>query len=168
MAQLTLKLMSPTKACPIVLRDANALEVLAFQHPLAGLQLVKGGMERGETPQQAAERELREEAGLEGRALLDLGMWASGHEGQVWSLQLCGVTSPLPERWTHRAPDDGGHEFRFFWHPLHEEPGAQWHPVYRRLLSHLKSMSLDGSLNKSPQPQAAGSPHVARLGQPQR
>jgi 8-oxo-dGTP pyrophosphatase MutT (NUDIX family) len=152
--------MNPTKACPIVLRETSALEVLAFEHPLAGLQLVKGSIEPGETPQEAAERELKEEAGVEGRALLDLGTWDSNHEGQVWSLQLCGVASSLPDRWSHRTADDGGHEFGFFWHPLHEEPGAQWHPVYRRALSHLRGMSLNMSIDTDPQQQAGASPRM--------
>ena len=103
--------MKPTKACPVVLREIDALEVLGFEHPLAGLQLVKGGIEIGETPPQAAERELREEAGVKGRALLDLGIWESGHEGELWCLQLCRVAPDLPDRWTHHTLDDGGHEF---------------------------------------------------------
>jgi len=47
------------KACPVVLRvSKEILEVLAFIHPSAGKQFVKGTIENGETPQQAAEREL--------------------------------------------------------------------------------------------------------------
>jgi 8-oxo-dGTP pyrophosphatase MutT (NUDIX family) len=64
---------SPSKACAIVIRAPAAIEVLAFEHPLAGLQLVKGTIEAGETPQQAAVRELREEAGFGARAVEDLG-----------------------------------------------------------------------------------------------
>jgi 8-oxo-dGTP pyrophosphatase MutT (NUDIX family) len=66
---------SPSKACAVVIRSPDAIEVLAFEHPLAGFQLVKGTIEGGETPQQAAVRELREEAGFEARAVEDLGEW---------------------------------------------------------------------------------------------
>ena len=37
--------MAVDKACPVVLRHTTELEVLAFRHPLAGLQLVKGTVE---------------------------------------------------------------------------------------------------------------------------
>lgn len=53
------------KACPIVLQMRNQrIEVLAFSHPLAGKQFVKGTTEVGEAPIVAAERELRQESGL--------------------------------------------------------------------------------------------------------
>lgn len=37
--------MRANKACPVVLRHSTELEILAFRHPLAGLQLVKGTVE---------------------------------------------------------------------------------------------------------------------------
>ncbi|MHC8286071.1 NUDIX domain-containing protein [Pseudomonas sp. XS1P51] len=46
------------KACPVVLRNIEQLEILAFRHPLAGLQLVKGSVEPGELTGAAAVREL--------------------------------------------------------------------------------------------------------------
>ncbi len=53
------------KACPVVTRPgAGAPEVLAFVHPLAGRQFVKGSVEPNEPPQLAAARELFEESGL--------------------------------------------------------------------------------------------------------
>ncbi|WP_410001350.1 NUDIX domain-containing protein [Rhizobium leguminosarum] len=42
----------------------QGLEILAFTHPSAGNQFVKGTVEEGERPQDAAARELREESGL--------------------------------------------------------------------------------------------------------
>ncbi|WP_272972120.1 NUDIX domain-containing protein [Comamonas terrigena] len=54
----------PGKACPVVIRGLGTIEILAFEHPLAGLQLVKGTIEPGETSAAAALRELREESGL--------------------------------------------------------------------------------------------------------
>ena len=51
------------KAWPIVLREKDgAIEVLAFQHPQAGKQFVKGTIELDEDPVAAAARELREAA----------------------------------------------------------------------------------------------------------
>ena len=43
------------KACPVILRvnQNNELEILAFKHPMAGNQLVKGTIEDGETLEQA-------------------------------------------------------------------------------------------------------------------
>lgn len=53
------------KACPIVYRRCDGgAEVLAFIHPSAGKQFVKGTIEPGETPLDAADRELWEESGL--------------------------------------------------------------------------------------------------------
>jgi 8-oxo-dGTP pyrophosphatase MutT (NUDIX family) len=50
---------------------------MAFRHPLAGCQLVKGSIEN-EEPSAAAVRELYEEAGVRALADSDLGLWDSG------------------------------------------------------------------------------------------
>ena len=129
----------PGKACPVVIRDHGHIEILAFAHPLAGLQLVKGTIEPGETSAAAALRELREESGLHAsRVMADLGVWASGYENQIWAFYLCEVHHP-PDSWTHRTSDNGGHDFRFFWHPLSQQPSAQWHWVYQRALQYIAS-----------------------------
>lgn len=60
--------MTADKACPVVLRSRETLEILAFEHPLAGLQLVKGSVEPGESTDMAAVRELMEEAGIQSEA----------------------------------------------------------------------------------------------------
>uniref|UniRef100_UPI00124C1F65 NUDIX domain-containing protein n=1 Tax=Acinetobacter ursingii TaxID=108980 RepID=UPI00124C1F65 len=53
------------KVVPILIRrKAQTLEILAFRHPLAGIQLVKGSIEPNETYDYAAIRELFEESGL--------------------------------------------------------------------------------------------------------
>ena len=53
--------METEKVCPYVLRGAgDRLEVLAFRHPLAGCQLVKGSLEPGERVVVGALRELAE------------------------------------------------------------------------------------------------------------
>ncbi|WP_284619594.1 NUDIX hydrolase [Aquabacterium humicola] len=132
--------MTPTKACPVVLRgEGTATEILAFVHPLAGRQLVKGTIEPGESPAQAALRELAEEAGLQATVAAGaLGDWPSGFRGQVWSFQRVHCVGPMPDGWTHACADDGGHVFRFFWHRLHGAPGADWHGVYVDALRFLR------------------------------
>jgi 8-oxo-dGTP pyrophosphatase MutT (NUDIX family) len=84
-------------------------------------------------------RELREESGLEAsEVLLDLGVWASGYEDQIWAFHLCAVVSS-PESWTYRTGDDGGHDFKFFWHPLAQPPDERWHQVFQGALKYIAS-----------------------------
>jgi 8-oxo-dGTP pyrophosphatase MutT (NUDIX family) len=132
--------MIPNKACPVVWRAcARGLEVLAFEHPLAGLQLVKGSIEPGETPQAAALRELEEESGIaQAVAVRHLGLWPSGHEAQVWSFHEVSVEPVLPRTWLHHTADDGGQVFRFFWQPLSELVSTQWHPVFAGALGFMR------------------------------
>jgi len=42
------------KVCPVVFRDASMRQILAFEHPRRGVQLVKGGVEPGESVRAAA------------------------------------------------------------------------------------------------------------------
>jgi 8-oxo-dGTP pyrophosphatase MutT (NUDIX family) len=126
-----------------VLRGSDELEVLAFRHPLAGLQLVKGTIEQGETAREAALRELGEESGIHNASIVaDLGFWESGYEGQVWSFHLCQVSEDLPDAWVHHAPDDGGRDFHFFWYRLSDKPTKEWADVFRAALSLLRGILL--------------------------
>lgn len=126
-----------------MLRGSGEVEVLAFRHPLAGLQLVKGTIEQGETAREAALRELGEESGIhEASIVADLGVWASGYKDQVWSFHLCQVSEPLPDEWVHHAPDDGGHDFHFFWHRLADKPKGEWAAIYRAALALLREKLL--------------------------
>jgi 8-oxo-dGTP pyrophosphatase MutT (NUDIX family) len=123
------------KACPIVLRHGQpGVQILLFVHPLAGIQLVKGTIDTGESDETAALRELREESGVEATIERRLGSWDASFENQVWALLVCSPTRMLPDGWTHRTQDDSGHDFRFFWHPLHQELTDDHYPVYRRAL----------------------------------
>lgn len=133
--------MLPTKACPVVLRPASSgSELLVFRHPLAGVQLVKGTIEPGESPSITAVRELAEEAGLpNASATRSLGVWQSGYNDQVWEFFEMDAGADLPDAWLHQAPDDGGLEFAFSWHPLREQPGPDWHPVFVRALAFVRS-----------------------------
>src|SRR6188472_422759 len=82
------------KACPVVFRDPSLQQILAFEHPEAGVQLVKGRIEPGENARAAALRELQEEAGIADMAIAsDLGTWHSEHNGHIWSFQLCTFTN---------------------------------------------------------------------------
>ncbi|WP_220185262.1 NUDIX domain-containing protein [uncultured Paracoccus sp.] len=105
--------------------------VLAFIHPLAGRQFVKGGIERHETPAKAAIRELSEESGIRVMAPpVLLGTAPIGSEGRIWHFFDCPAPA-LPDRWQHRTEDRGGLLFDFFWHPLAKTPGQDWHPIFR-------------------------------------
>ncbi|NIE72899.1 NUDIX domain-containing protein [Pantoea sp. Ap-967] len=135
--------MEADKACPVVLRTREALEILAFEHPLAGLQLVKGSVEPGEPTDLAAVRELKEEAGLRSTPTRNLGQWRSRVTGHLWAFHECHVAQDLPNTWVHFAEDDGGHEFRFFWHPLMSEPSDQWHQVFKDALAFIRTTLSD-------------------------
>jgi len=128
-----------SKVCPVVFRDASMQQILAFEHPRAGVQLVKGFIEPGESPGAAALRELQEESGIANTGVVqDLGAFESGHHGHVWSLQLCTYPHKLPETWTHHCANDGGYDFRFFWHDVNQPPGDNWRPHYRRALETIR------------------------------
>lgn len=134
----------PDKVCPVVFRDSSLRQILAFEHPKAGVQLVKGGIEPGETVRDAALRELEEEAGIANTGIAqDLGTWNSEHRGHVWSLQLCTFTPTLPDSWVHHCEDDGGHDLKFFWHDLSRDPDENWGPDYRRALETIRERTRD-------------------------
>jgi 8-oxo-dGTP pyrophosphatase MutT (NUDIX family) len=126
------------KACPVMFRDSSMRQILAFEHPVSGLQLVKGGIQRGEDARSAALRELKEEAGIVNTSIArDLGTWNSGDNGHVWSLQLCTYSPGLPETWTHHCEDDGGHDLKFFWQDVHRV-SQEWPDLYQRALATIR------------------------------
>lgn len=119
------------KACPVVLRTSqNGFKVLAFIHPSAGKQFVKGTIEIGETARQAAERELREESGLVVHSpMIFLGTQAIGIEGAPWHFFAYHSLS-LPDTWLHATEDDFDHSFAFFWHSIQVSLDRDWHPIF--------------------------------------
>lgn len=129
--------MIPNKVCPVVFRTHGAAtEILAFVHPEAGCQLVKGTIEPNESIEVAALRELEEESGVtSARIVRHLGLWVTGYEEQVWAFVECSSTSALRDSWSHYVRDDGGHIFKFFWHPLGQRPDTRWHRVFREALT---------------------------------
>src|SRR5215831_6803226 len=139
---MPLQMMVANKVCPVVLRRfGSALEVLVFEHPEAGYQLVKGSIEDSESIEIAALRELAEESGIEAAVVSrNLGIWLSGFDDQIWAFIECNPIRVLPESWVHQAADDGGHAFRFFWHPLTEpEATNEWHALFRSALAFIRT-----------------------------
>lgn len=128
------------KLCPYLLRGEGAeREILAFRHPLAGWQLVKGTREAGETVEAGALRELAEESGLFG-SIASGPQWSSEHitPGQLW--HFVPVAAPdMPDQFEFDTVDDGGHRFAFFWWRLTEPPGEEWHDYFVRSLAEIRA-----------------------------
>jgi 8-oxo-dGTP pyrophosphatase MutT (NUDIX family) len=130
------------KAYPIVIRLAGGVRgVMAFQHSSAERQLVKGTIEPGEAPSQAAERELLEESGLYlVSPLIFAGKQEIGFERQLWHFFYAEVTG-LPDSWYHHTTDDQGHVFRFFWHPLHAPLDNDWNPLFHEVFGIIRTVA---------------------------
>ncbi|MBU2863328.1 NUDIX domain-containing protein [Reinekea forsetii] len=134
------------KACPIVVRKRDgAFELLAFEHPLAGNQLVKGTIEKNESLESACNRELFEESGLNGVVESYLGTWASNLEGQIWGFCFMKLQKEPSDTFVHFCLDDNGHNFRFFWLPLNSDLDDNWHPVFKGAIRFIKSHLLKSS-----------------------
>ncbi|MDQ0085434.1 8-oxo-dGTP pyrophosphatase MutT, NUDIX family [Variovorax sp. YR266] len=116
------------KACACMV-DARG-RLLVFRHPEDGnMQLPKGTIEPGESPEVAVRRELLEESGLDYTGpLQSLGTLhrecEAGVEGnthrhpQLWHLFLMRAQGALPETFTHMAtgsPEEEGLVFAFRW-----------------------------------------------------
>ncbi|MGR5420812.1 NUDIX hydrolase [Vibrio sp. PNB22_4_1] len=134
------------KVCPIVFRNENR-EILLFEHPLAGVQLVKGTVEKFDQDLlRAARRELEEESGI--RQVLEshyLCQWQSDFQNQTWHFVLC-ICGELPEQWLFHTLDDGGHDFAFFWHDINKDISSKAHPVFQRALVKVRQMISQGDL----------------------
>lgn len=118
----------PAKVClAVVKRTANGPALLAFRHPLAGHQLIKGGIAQGEAISAAARRELFEESGVVGPPqFMNLGSAKIGTYDQVWTFLGCSGNG-LPHKWVWRTRDDHGHQYSFFWQPLKVPLNHDWH-----------------------------------------
>jgi 8-oxo-dGTP pyrophosphatase MutT (NUDIX family) len=116
------------KACACLV-DARG-RLLVFRHPEDGnMQLPKGTIEPGESPEAAVRRELLEESGIDyAGALQSLGTLdrecEAGIEGnthrhpQLWHLFLMRAEGTLPETFEHTAsgsPEEEGLVFMFRW-----------------------------------------------------
>lgn len=145
------------KACPVLWRSGpNGPQILAFHHPSAGDQLVKGGLESEESPAAAARRELQEEAGIAFSGALErLGvlhhMLPAGPaqngplEHQRWHIFLAQAPDGLAENWSHAAsgsPEEDGLVFELFWQDLHSDfEDRAFHPIFIQVM-HLVSQHL--------------------------
>jgi len=140
--------MNIQKACPVVTRvKESGLEVLAFVHPLAGNQFVKGTIEVGEQPSIAARRELLEESGLACPLPMELlGSAPIGSDRTLWYFFLW-HSAGLPDAWSHATADDYGHRFEFFWHPINLPLGESWHPIFLEAFHFISSRILGPHLS---------------------
>ena len=128
------------KVCPVITRmSGDRLEVLAFEHPSAGKQLVKGSIEAGESPALAAARELEEESGVQASDLVPVG--ETRIAGAPWYFFAAQVPV-LEDVWEHQTIDDHGHRFRFFWHPLDQAPNKEWHRQFHEALAFIREAIL--------------------------
>ena len=116
------------KACACLV-DARG-RLLVFRHPEDGnMQLPKGTIEPGESPEVAVRRELLEESGLDYAGPLqalgtlerecEAGVEGNTHRHpQLWHLFLMRAEAPLPETFAHMAtgsPEEEGLVFSFRW-----------------------------------------------------
>jgi 8-oxo-dGTP pyrophosphatase MutT (NUDIX family) len=102
--------------CPVALDpDGAPLRIPVFEHPKAGFQLIKGGLQDSERFEAGAARELFEQSGLETRSAIYLGASDAIQTDTVWHFSLCRVSVPVREAWQHFCKDDGGHLFKFTW-----------------------------------------------------
>jgi len=134
------------KACPAITREREGrVELLAFNHPLAGKQIAKGTVEDGETLAAACVRELFEESGITASPTEFLGTWVPGYEDHKWGFYLMKCDSDLPDTWGFYTHDDGGHPFKFFWHPLNQELDDDWHELFKGAIKFIEEALTTGS-----------------------
>ena len=129
------------KVCPVILRQwGDSWQILAFRHPQAGTQLIKGTLEAGEQPDTAVLRELAEESGINRAIVVEkIGELAIDEAEQHWHIFLCQPTGILLEEWSFFTADGGGHIFQFFWHSLEEAPDESWHKLFRTALAFIQT-----------------------------
>jgi len=154
-----------TKACVSLWRHGDrGIEILAFKHPLAGSQLVKGTHEASEEILQTALRELQEESGLRydklAPALGSIHYLLPGNDDQTeplelqtWHLFLEPAPAGLPSHWFHQAtgsPEEEGLHFEFFWQPLDEaSQNSDFAPIFQLAIqnfAHTLAQQVDRTL----------------------
>ena len=130
------------KVCPVILRQqSDSRQILAFRHPKAGTQLIKGTLESGERPEVAVLRELAEESGInQATVVKKIGELAVPETEQYWHIFLCQPAFDPPEEWSFFTTDGGGLLFQFFWHELAEDPDESWHFHFRRALDFIRRL----------------------------
>lgn len=115
-----------------------------FEHPEAGVQLPKGGLEEGEDPAVGVLREIEEETGVTGIvSLRSIGTWerhvgagpseSGSAERHLWEVFLIDAPSGLPDEWFHSAwgsPEEDGLRFRCHWVQIDEHTHEKLHPLF--------------------------------------
>ena len=141
------------KVCPVILRQKDETwQILAFRHPKAGTQLMKGTVEEGERPEAAVLRELGEESGIEqARIVLKIGEMGLSKTRQHWHLFLCQPAVELKDEWSFFTEDGGGLVFQFFWHELESEPDESWHENFLSALRFVRNWQKTSRWGTSPQ-----------------
>lgn len=129
------------KVCPVILRQHNhSWQILAFRHPKAGTQLMKGTVEEDERPESAVLRELAEESGIDHAVITKkIGELGLHKTRQHWHLFLCQPAVALQDEWPFFTEDGGGQVFRFFWHELEAEPDESWHENFLSALKFIRT-----------------------------
>lgn len=127
------------KVVPVVKRiKDNKMQILAFEHPLAGLQIVKGTLQTGETTSEGCVRELREESGLHGRPSKALGFIEHLEDRVEWHFWIVDVEQEIAETFSHLTNDDGGLLFRFFWLSITDDLDDRWHVRFKQAIAFLR------------------------------
>ncbi len=120
--------------CPIVLH--RPFEILVFQHPKAGIQIVKGGIKPNETVEDAASRALMEESGLHLAASKFIGQSTDIQPACNWHFAVMN-DAKTNDVWEHFCEDDGGQTFGFFYLTLDARP-AEMDPIFHRALDFIQ------------------------------
>jgi 8-oxo-dGTP pyrophosphatase MutT (NUDIX family) len=135
-AEPTIAAPTVQKAFSYVTREGqHGLELLVFEHlyPKSGVQIPKGTVDEDETPEEAAFREVIEEAGLRNLTLVrhlgtDVVHYPNDPENdQVQERHFfhLRVASAVPDTWRHVVRgegDDHGMVFLFYWIPPSKNP----------------------------------------------
>jgi len=104
----------------VVRRDGPRPRLLVFDSlDEPGCEVPKGGLEAGETFEQAAVREVREEAGVAVCVLRELGM--TRYESEEQRFLLAEAVDGLPELFEHTVTGDDvdrGFRYAFRWLPI--------------------------------------------------
>ena len=129
------------KVCPVILRQqGTSWQILAFRHPKAGTQLIKGTVEEDERPEAAVLRELAEESGIEQAIIVKkIGELGLQKTRQHWHLFLCQPVVAPQDEWSFFTEDGGGLVFQFFWHELEAEPDDSWHENFLSALKFIRA-----------------------------
>jgi 8-oxo-dGTP pyrophosphatase MutT (NUDIX family) len=120
---------STDKVLCYVVRDGQLLVLrhTDYSYEEVGIQVPAGGIKQGETPEEAALREAREETGLShfmivrklGEVTYDISPYRFEIQHRhIFQLEL---TEPTPPRWTSQERHDGERaptNFECFWIPL--------------------------------------------------